>query len=245
MVRRVPTRLKLSRHEVDALFRRRYTPPGLLAAVDRDLGPVLAQPAGVGQGYRLGEHVLMVLGLFDTYFAHRDLLPSPVDPDFMRLILLLHDIGKPAAIANGNKADQHDFNRVDAGHVLDRLLFPRAAVRRAQALVGRDPIGHLIKTGATLAAAESIRAGANEADLDPLAFLAWIELYFCCDAGSYTLHGGGKPGLDRLFVFDPPARRMGLAPDPRARVDAVARALAGSAAEVWRQTGAGLPPLTA
>ena len=183
--------LTIGRHQVDRLFQQGYTPLGLLALFDRDLGPALDAAAGVGQGYTIRENVLMVLGLFHYCFSYRP-LPGNVSPTFMRLFLLLHDIGKPAAIARGNKRDQHAFNARIAGQVLDRLNYPPAWIALAQSLAGRDPLGRAIARGEIDAAALDIRRGAATAGWDPLAYAALGERHFCCDAGSYTVQGGGK-----------------------------------------------------
>lgn len=54
--------------------------------------------------YLLERHTLLVMNQFEEYFATAEL---PIQKNLFRLILALHDIGKPKAFAEGNKSRQH------------------------------------------------------------------------------------------------------------------------------------------
>lgn len=208
---------QVRRYELDRLFRDSYTPLRLIRLFETDLGPAFERSAGVGQGYTLAEHTLMVLCIFEYYFAWRP-MPAQIDRDLFRVILLLHDIGKPAAIAREGKGAQHRYNREIALRVLSALGFCKAETGLADALVSHDPLGPLFRAGHVDGPARAIREAAAKAGLARLSMLDVFSVMFRCDAGSYTVHGGGKPGLDRLFVFDPTERRLDFAHGPRTKL---------------------------
>ena len=69
--------------------------------------------AGNWEGFSLGEHTETVLRIFDENYADR--LPVELLP-IMRLVLLTHDLGKPQAVAKGEKEKQLKHNREEAVH---------------------------------------------------------------------------------------------------------------------------------
>ncbi len=64
--------------------------------------------AGVWEKYTLEEHTLMVMGQFEKYYGDKE-LPGGIDKRKFRLILALHNIGKPLAVENGDKHLQHQY----------------------------------------------------------------------------------------------------------------------------------------
>src|SRR5579859_5928554 len=74
--------------------------------------------AGNWEGFTLAEHTETVLRNFDENYA--DTLPVDMLP-IMRLAILAHDVGKPGAVANGEKHKQKDYNAAQAKDFFDKL----------------------------------------------------------------------------------------------------------------------------
>jgi hypothetical protein len=109
-----------------------------------------AQDAGVSEGYSIGEHTGMVLDMWSRQAspAQLDGLSERLGVDVTRLMhstLLLHDIGKPLAIQEGEKWRQHEFTLPIMADVLAKEGFSEQEVKLAQAVVGHDIFGEVLK----------------------------------------------------------------------------------------------------
>lgn len=83
---------------------------------DQVLARLFAADAGVWEGYTIREHTLMVLGIFERFQLSQ---VSKSEKLFFRLLLALHDIGKPLAIEQtGEKKRQAEFT----GLILQAVL---------------------------------------------------------------------------------------------------------------------------
>lgn len=79
---------------------------------------LLESDAGNWEGFTLGEHTETVLRNFDENYA--DSLPVELLAP-MRLAILIHDLGKPMAVANGEKHKQEEYNVSQAEDFLNKI----------------------------------------------------------------------------------------------------------------------------
>ena len=79
---------------------------------------VMDRDAGNWEGYTLGEHTETVLRVFERTYEGK--IPEHITP-IMKLILLVHDIGKPEAVAQGQKNKQHHHNAQVADQFLQTI----------------------------------------------------------------------------------------------------------------------------
>ncbi|HAM35525.1 MAG TPA: hypothetical protein DCP85_06315 [Elusimicrobia bacterium] len=225
----------LDRSELDGVVNGPdFEPRVLLEELKKDdfLKRQYNKSVGVGEGYTLEQHTLMVLGQFERYF--KAALPGNVDRGFFRLVLALHDIGKPRAVEDGDKSNQHEHTREIMRTYLTGLHFTPSQIRMAVGLIDGDPIGPYIKGGDLSAYKFEIQVMAKKAGLAPDVFFDLLRIFYMVDAGSYTADAGGKPSLDDLFVFDHSKETADLAPRLAARVKALQDSLMKAPASAVR-----------
>ena len=178
-------------------------------------GDVFNADAGNWEGFTLGEHTETVLRNFENTYANR--LPARLLP-IMRLSLLVHDIGKPVAVYNGDKTKQDIYNRQWA-----MVFLARAGIDTKMA----ELVVNMITDGKRLierAYTDNARRGIDHPDinqLDNLRNFCFIQLQkyglenitvsdidglaeLClilqtCDSAAYTTmgvtHDSDNPGL--------------------------------------------------
>jgi hypothetical protein len=181
---------------------------------------------GVSEGYTLKQHTLMVLGQFEKYFSAKE-LPSCVDHNFFRVVLALHDIGKPQAIQLENdKSKQHNYSAPLANSILERLGYGYKERKIAASLLSGDPLGEYIIGNKHLhEAANDISDMANGAEVPVKDFLEILTIYYQVDAGSYTADAGGLPSLDSNFVFDPANKELRFSENNRIKMEELEKEL--------------------
>ena len=203
----------------------------VLEFLDLDFRDSLDASVGVWEQYTLREHVYMVLGQFERYFAGKDIAGIP--HGVMLLLLGLHDIGKPAAVRAGDKKLQHEYTLRMAEAFLAHLGYDDTDDMRrlARAMSLGDPIGGLLRTGDTAACVASVEEAAAVAGMPADRYLEFLLAYFLVDASSYTADAtmpDGRPGfesLDWMFEFDHENATLGLSPEPAAKIAALREAL--------------------
>ncbi len=188
-----------------------YSPSGLVGFFERKHAAEFAADAGVWEGYTLRQHTIMVLSQFEKYFSDKP-LPGNMDKDFFRVILALHDIGKPEAIQNEGKHFQHKYTTPKMTATLDELGYSEKEKKIAIAIMNGDSLGRANKTGEIEKNAASILGAAQEAETDAGEFFDLVSIYYKCDAGSYTKDAEGKESLDHLFEFDHEQKQLRFAP---------------------------------
>jgi hypothetical protein len=156
--------------------------------------------AGVLEGYSLKQHTLLVLSQFEKYYSNKS-LPGGVDSGFFRVVLALHDIGKPDAIQSGGKHLQHEHTLRILVPILEKLGCCENEIRIATSLLSSDLIGSFIRNRSK-DTPRKISEMAVKAKLPDSDFLDLLILFYKVDAGSYTEDAGGLKSLDKLFVFD-------------------------------------------
>lgn len=191
---------------------------------------------GVWEGYTLKEHTLMVLRQFEKYFSHRP-LPGNIDKGVFRLTLALHDIGVPMAIQTGDKTMEFRYSMEVVEDFLTKYNFPVRDIDLATALVSVDPIGPYIKVSAddktennhkywiSKESYDIVMGMAAKCQMDVNTYFELLLIFYMVDAGSYTVDAGGKPGLDRLFIFEPKIRLMRFSPAVQNAIDRFKRFL--------------------
>lgn len=188
------------------------------------------ESAGVWEGYSIGEHTQMVMMQFERYFAdgYNSSLLSRGD---FRVMLAIHDIGKPLAIQAGDKRRQHAYTRACIEKILEPFALPNQQRTVITEISTQDHIGSYIKGEITSdQAAANIKQLAQKINLPVADLTELLITYYMCDAGSYTQDAGGKRSLDNLFVFDREEKQlkgtMKFAQPQQAKLDALITSLA-------------------
>ncbi len=199
------------------LPRNKFQPESLFTALESLPSPYggtlkeeLNSSVGVWEGYTLQEHTSMVLHQFERYFSD-DAIPNSSSRAMLRLVLAVHDIGKPQAVRLNNKNLQH----VHTTETIEALgkFFPwkQEDLKIAKALVDGDPIGKLFQSRITFSQAENeIKEMAEKAGLPASEFLKLLCILYQSDASSYTADAGGKPSLEKIFAKDNSSSEKGF-----------------------------------
>lgn len=213
--------LSFTKQDLDQFFNQSYSPENLVSLFEKDFRNEFNASGiyiGLWEGYSLKQHTLMVLNQFEKYFAHKK-LPVDFDTNLFRVILTLHDIGKPEAIRNEGKHNQHKYTLRIVEPVLNGLGFDKRDINIALSLIGGDPVGKYVKFGGLEENAIKLKEMADKTELLNEDFLSLLLVYYKVDAGSYTLDAGGFKSLDRLFIFDRKNQELRFAPDTAAKVE--------------------------
>ncbi len=197
-----------------------------LLSTDTELASLYAADAGVSEGYSVEQHTEMVLTQFERYFSHR---MEKENRAFMRVVLALHDIGKPVSLREtGGVKKQHAYTLPVLSRVLAQMSYPPEAISFAQAVVNQDYIGELLKGNLLLSDPDfkktraEIQARARENSITPEEYLKFIRIFYLADASSYTADTaelGGTESLDFLFSFNHEKRRVKFSENPLWLID--------------------------
>ncbi len=179
-----------------------FKPPQLLRFLKRDFGKIYLADADIWEKYTIGRHTIMAMNQFEKYFSVTT-FPMEFSRETFRFFLALHDIGKPEAIRQGDKNQQHFYTKRIMSTVFAQLNFSVIEIKIANALVITDCLGKYIQ-GDILEqdTAETIAGLAQEAGVKIIDFFELLTIFFRCDAGSYTEDAGGLKSLDHLFIFN-------------------------------------------
>lgn len=195
-------------------------PQELIDVVKKVLPGVYEKSVGVAEGYTLEQHTLMVLGQFEKYFSQA-VLPNGITRAQMRLLLALHDVGKPTAVELDLKENissitgklMKDFFQCISQNPREDILDPALY----SALVAHDPIGRYLRGRTTVKKAVSqIDTVSRLAKKTPEEIYQILRVIYMVDAGSYTTDAGGMEALDALFVFS--KGEMHFAPDTERKI---------------------------
>jgi hypothetical protein len=188
-----------------------YSPKNVILFLESDFGDFYLTDAAVWEGYSLGEHTIMVIRQFERYFSDQT-LPGGLEPNVFRLILALHDIGKPEAISKGGKWMQHKYTLRIIEKVFTELGIKKEWKELAKSLISCDPLGKYLrdKRGREQTEAEIIHM-AEQSGQTSRDFFNLLLIFYKVDAGSYTLDAGGLKSLDFIFQFDHAGMQMDFA----------------------------------
>ncbi len=149
--------------------------------------------------YTLEKHTLLVMNEFEKYFFQIDL---PIKRATFRLLLALHDIGKPQAMKQGNIKHQHQYTPVIIQELNHKLPIEAAENNIIINLVNNDILGLYMQNKITCDKAKNeIINLVSKTNLSIVAFFKLMTLYYQCDVGSYTADAGGLRYLEYLFEY--------------------------------------------
>lgn len=213
----ITLRVAFGREDLDlALSAEHYTPESLIEFFKNGVSLVIDEQTmrifecQATSDLTLSEHSLRVLRRFEQYFANKP-LPYGVDTGFFRLILALHDIGKPV----GGSRGQHRYTRPLVRAFLQHFCYSDENINLALALLSKDPIGSHLRGDSSHKNSDTVVAEikemAQESGLPLQDFFELLMIYYLVDASSY-LH------LRSLFEFDDANQRLTPGPPIAARI---------------------------
>jgi hypothetical protein len=158
--------------------------------------------AGVWEGYTLREHIIFVLTQFSKYDAFDGvMLPTHIDKNIFRTMLVFHDLGKPYAISLGDKRLQGSYNKLFLEKAQSKISSQN--IKLFAELVSEDTLGKYIKQEYDLNQTfSSIATHAKNCNTPIKEYYTLLKIYYMCDASSYTKDAGGQESLDWLFAFN-------------------------------------------
>ncbi len=182
-----------------------FNPKELLEALKKSpfIDYLFNSSTGVGEGYTLEEHTIMVMNQYEKYFSGR--WKSPIlSQEGFRLLLSLHDLGKPLALkVKGNTSEQHEYTMKLIPKILETLNVNVKEAEIIAGIINQDFLGDYVKGIESIElTGRRINIRAKELGVPITQFFELLKMYFICDAGSYTLDAGGQAALDNLFIFD-------------------------------------------
>lgn len=172
----------------DLLLRPSFDGRDLILVLKRH--PALAErfeaPMGGVDGLTLERHSL---GALETYARHFEAQPLVLlSPSPFKLLLALHDLGKPVAVAEGFPQRQHPHTLQTINEVLGRLAWPEADMDKIRTLIDGDPIGSCLNRKHQIPisdAAASILAAAERLGVNVRAYWEALLIYYQCDIAAY------------------------------------------------------------
>lgn len=150
--------------------------------------------------YTLEDHTVLVIGQFDRYFQNTN---TVIPKNLFRLLLALHDIGKPKAFLGGNIHNQYKDTIEIVSQIRPHLPYSKESIDLCLSIVNGDPIGGLFQDKITTqqsAALISQMRTTSKLELAP--FFRILTIYYQCDAASYTKDAGGIRYLEHLFAYE-------------------------------------------
>lgn len=198
----------------------KFDPQSLLDSFKEVFSEEYKHESGTWEGYSIENHTLKVLSQFEKYFAKKD-LPADINKQFFRLLLALHDIGKPQAIDVGDKKFQHYYTMPILKKVFELEGFTAKEIRLGKVLIGEDPIGIYLQNGKIEDSAQYIMQKSAESGMTPEELLDLFLIMYKVDAGSYTEDAGGQKSLDNLFEFDKSNKTINFSKEIEKKIEAL------------------------
>lgn len=149
--------------------------------------------------YTIKDHTLNAYNQFEKYFS-TDF--TKIDIELFRLLLLLHDIGKPIASKNGNRSNQYSDTLSVISKHRQALGISDENFLLLDAVLSDDSLGLYLRNKITLSAAcERILSQSRISKLELSSFFYLLSVYYQCDVASYTVDAGGLKYLEYLFEY--------------------------------------------
>lgn len=150
--------------------------------------------------YVLETHTFFVINEFDKYFHSAKL---PITRNLFRLLLALHDIGKPKASEDENISNQYIYTVEIINEIKWMLPFKAEEIELCISVVNGDPIGMYLRDKITLSDSKSqILKMASSSGITLPDFFRILIVYYQCDIASYTHDAGGLKFLEHLFLYE-------------------------------------------
>lgn len=162
------------------------------------------------RSYNLEEHTIMVCQMFETIFAQNYPLLD-FDIATFRLLLCLHDIGKPFSLLDNKKEKQNEYTINMIESQKNMLPFSERNYAIAISLISDDPLGFYIRGKIELGeAAFRINKMSEKVKINEKLFFSLLVIYYQVDAGAYTRQAYigpsegfiEKPKLEAIFAKD-------------------------------------------
>lgn len=165
--------------------------------------------AGNWEGFTLEEHMETVLRNFDENFAD-DLPVELLAP--MRLALLAHDLGKPQAVANGEKHKEKEYNLAEAANFFAKIGLPdKTADFLSSILEEGVELAHKSEIARVESASQAFRdlagrslrrlnanTGRRVTERSIEGYISLCNIILVCDGGAYTSMAiTSRPGKGR------------------------------------------------
>jgi len=158
--------------------------------------PHVAENFGKSSGTEMGSiesHTKDVLKQWETQLAPEEFeeISARYGTDvnaLMNVVLPLHDIGKPQALASGDKTLQHSFTVPILEDILQKEGFDKKDIDLARELFNHDMIGSLLQGTSKFTpqeVAEQIAAKADKIGMNPSDFAKLQLAFFQADASAY------------------------------------------------------------
>lgn len=150
--------------------------------------------------YTLEQHTLLVCGVFEKYFSG---LFSEQEANFLRVLLVLHDIGKPRAFQMGNKDRQYEFTARILAEIRDQLPFSHEEMQLLSSLLSSDVLGEFFQSRQSPElTVQQLSVLAADTKLGLPEFLRYMMVYYQCDTAAYTADEGGLRFLEKLYHYE-------------------------------------------
>lgn len=160
------------------------------------------------RSYNLEKHTIMVCNMFENYFSS-NYNNKEFEIDKFRLLLCLHDIGKPLSIIDNQKEKQSQYTIKIIDKYKDLFPFSENHYRIALALISDDPLGLYIRGKIDINEANKrIINMVLYSGLSIKVFMELLTIYYQVDASAYTREGYigiiddfiEKPKLEAIFA---------------------------------------------
>ncbi|WP_316795332.1 DarT ssDNA thymidine ADP-ribosyltransferase family protein [Pedobacter agri] len=144
------------------------------------------QPIGGPDSLNLEQHTRDVIANYLGYFSGKQKF-FPSEKEYL-LCLALHDIGKPRAVSEGDRHQQHRITLEMLDRLKDILPMSEKIYQRMEILIDSDPIGKYLNPKTSLPVGEcilQISALASKLEMSIADFMAGLVIYYQCDAAGY------------------------------------------------------------
>jgi len=146
-----------------------------------------SQPIGGSDNLNLDKHTQKVIENYETYFSGKVKLLS-TDNNF-KILLALHDIGKPKAVLEKTKENQHEYSLNIISSLSKEVPFFKTNLNKIEAIINADPIGKYLDTRFNMSIAESvncIKVMSEKLGLTIKETWRNLVIYYQCDAAGYN-----------------------------------------------------------
>lgn len=159
------------------------------------------------RSYNLEEHTIMVCQMFETFFS-LEYCSKNFSMSAFRLLLCLHDIGKPYSLLNNQKDKQCEYTVKMIEKYKQLFPFTNCEYNIVVALISDDPLGLYIRGKIGLEEAiYRIQIMVMNTKLTIEEFMTLLTIYYQTDSGAYTRQGYigpaegffEKPKLEAIF----------------------------------------------